>query len=127
MGADEQLDDVDRGQGHRGAEHDLVGEQAEEERGVAEAAGDRAFRPGGLSYGVAGRQGDDGRGQGGGSDQAEGEEKFRVVPGHRPEDLGCLGRGIERALLPMADAMSMVRLMKQAKAAPRTASARISG
>jgi hypothetical protein len=52
------------GHRHGGAQHDLGGEQAEEERGVAEAAGDGAFHARGLSHGVAGGERDDGTGQG---------------------------------------------------------------
>lgn len=96
LGADQELDDVHRGHRHRGAEHDLGGEQAQEQWGVAEAAGDGAFHSGSLADRVTGRQRYDCAGQGAGADQTHGEEDFGVLAGDRFEGFGGLGGGVQR-------------------------------
>src|SRR5579862_1926838 len=59
LGLDEELDEVAGDKGDCPADEDLAGEQAEEQRGLAEGLADAALGTGGLADGVGGRERDD--------------------------------------------------------------------
>ena len=80
------------------ADEDLAGEQAEEQRGLAEGLADAALGAGGLADGVGGRERDDRGGQRAGAEQADREQLGGEPAGDRGERLGgLLGRFQRRA------------------------------